>query len=975
MRGLRRALAVLWLGALVSAPAQGQHFGQNQVQYRRHAWRTLRSGHFTVVSDRDLDSLALRVLDLAERTHASLSARLGHELSRRVPIVLYGAPDDYAQTNVLPGPTDPDGAGPTEMFRDRIVLPFTGSYGELRHALAHELVHAWLFDMTYGGSAVRMLARGSFYALPEWFSEGLAEYLARGMDPEAEMVLRDGSVEGYLPPLARAGGGLAYREGQSAVAYLVERHGEDALRTLLRDIRRMGFERAFRRAVGMKVSMFDEQWRAWARRRYWPTVAARREPEAFARRLTDHRRDGSLLNTAPAVSPRGDRVAWFSDRSQYTDVCVMPATDGRSRRRLVRGARGVSFESRPSFRSSLTWSPDGRRLALVAPRGGRDAILVVSAESGRVLRSVKLACDALAYPAWSPTGDTLVVSELREGRSDLWLVDLGTGGARRLTDDAWDEKEPCWRPDGRAVTFASDRPAPGRPEAGRRPGSYRLFDLDVASGVVTPLLDTAGDDHSPAWSPDGRRLAFVSDRGGAPDVHLYETASGSCVRLTRLIGGAGSLSWSRADDRLVFSAFNRGGYDVFALREPVSVDAVLARLLQSGAADSVACADSASAVHGGLAGADTTAGWLAGATAGGSDGAGAPRDSVAPRPSHAYHVGLAPDLVGFGVTGGVGYGFFGTTSVVLGDLLGDHRVVVSADPVGGPLREANALARYLYLARRADLDLAVFHFRDYHAAGPVATAEQLESPRLFAGRAFGATAGATFPLDRSLRLGVSLTRLAVEHALAGARASVSGAALSLTGDDALWGPTGPANGARFDLTFTPAFAWGGDALVYRTTVLDARRYWSLARGYTLAGRVLAARSDGRDAPPLRVGGFSTLRGFDAYSIAGTRLALASAEVRFPFIQQLGVLGPLPLGAFSLRGALFGDAGLAWDAGVSPRLSAVVNGRRRLVSPRVGFGAGLRTAVPFAVVKLDAAWNTTLAHVSGVHWHFSAGPEF
>jgi hypothetical protein len=63
----------------------------------------------------------------------------------------------------------------TEVFHNRVVLPFTGSYEDLRHVVAHELTHAYLFDRFHGGSASRMLARQTFFSAPLWFAEGLAE--------------------------------------------------------------------------------------------------------------------------------------------------------------------------------------------------------------------------------------------------------------------------------------------------------------------------------------------------------------------------------------------------------------------------------------------------------------------------------------------------------------------------------------------------------------------------------------------------------------------------------------------------------------------------------------------------------------------------------------------------------------------------------------------------------------------------------
>jgi hypothetical protein len=481
---------------------------------------------------------------------------------------------------------------------------------------------------------------------------------------------------------------------------------------------------------------------------------------------------------------------------------------------------------------------------------------------------------------------------------------------------------------------------------------------------------------------------------------LYETETYRLTQLTDVRGGISSLSWSRQDDRLVFSAFNRGGFDVFAAHEPVSVDAVLARLRRelpaAAVSDSVpldAPPDTAYEPSARKAPAEAGAESLAVAASPErslNSERGGPfmlSDSVLRQRPRDYQVRFSPDCVGAGVLGGKGFGFGGSAAVAFDDLLGDQQISLAADVFGGSLDETNALLLYSYLPGRWDWSVGVFHLESYTTSRVTTTGEALTSPRMFSASNFGAVLGVSRPFDRYRRLDLEFTQMFVRHTSPdrdslGGRVgsgrryeSVSSPAVSLVGDNALWGVTGPVNGTRYHLTYSPSFAWLANGLAYQTITLDARRYWDLTHGYTFAARLLAGRGDGRDGPDFQVGGSSTLRGYADYGIAGTRLAIMNAELRFPFIERLGVVGPMPLGRLDLRGALFGDAGLVWERGDDLRLTRVVDGVRRLDRLLLGFGVGTRTKIAFVVVKLDAAWHTDLASVGGPRWEFSLGPEF
>ena len=311
---------------------------------------------------------------------------------------------------------------------------------------------------------------------------------------------------------------------------------------------------------------------------------------------------GPAADTAPAWSPDGKWVAFIRETAESAAYYVA-APGGGEQRKLADAPRPVQAAGRPS------WMPDSAALAVtLKPDDKAQRIVLVPGAGGepRALTDPPTGSPGDSQPAISPDGRTLAFlrrpSATAEG--DIWVAPLAGGEARRITFDNAGVDGIAWTHNGREVVYASSRSigsarlwrlpvAGGTPKLvaggpdgeditggiaeahqpavtragtrlayshmGHRANIWR-YDLTAKdpSASAVRLIASSSADRDPAWSPDGKRIAFLSERSGTPQVWVCDSEGGNPVQVTHI--GEGRISppcWS-PDGRLI----------AFALRGP-----------------------------------------------------------------------------------------------------------------------------------------------------------------------------------------------------------------------------------------------------------------------------------------------------------------------------------------------------------------------------------------------------------------------
>ncbi len=307
----------------------------------------------------------------------------------------------------------------------------------------------------------------------------------------------------------------------------------------------------------------------------WAFIAGRWGDEAVGQIFVEALRAGDPEEGFRAVlglSSKELSEAWHQAvYEQYGPLWQRTRRASQQGRPLQRGASHAS-----ALNVSPVLSPDGRRVAFLSERGLLSVDLYVAeVETGRILRKLT---DTAVDPhfssiqfissagSWHPAGRELVIGAVRAGRPVLAILDAERGRlVREIPFPRLGEiLTPAWSPDGRFIAFSAT--------AG---GFADLFLYDLETSTLKQLTNDPFADLQPAWAPDGRRLAFVTDRfttnlallaPGPYRLALLDVASGRIDPLRTFdVGKSINPQWAADGRRLYFLSDRTGITNVYVI--------------------------------------------------------------------------------------------------------------------------------------------------------------------------------------------------------------------------------------------------------------------------------------------------------------------------------------------------------------------------------------------------------------------------
>jgi TolB protein len=228
-------------------------------------------------------------------------------------------------------------------------------------------------------------------------------------------------------------------------------------------------------------------------------------------------------NILPAWSPSGAQIAYSSFMRNNPDLYVASAGGGRPRQ----------LSSQHGMNTGASWSPDGRQIALTLSKDGNPEIYVISASDGSVVRRITNDKAIDTSPSWSPDGGQIAFVSDRNGGPQIFVVPAAGGAARQVSFNGSYNTTPTWSPKaGKHVIAYTTRDG----------GTYDIVTLDLDTKATTRITQNEGSNEEPAFSPNGRAIAFARTGQGV----FITNADGTGKAIKVWSGSATGVDWGPA---------------------------------------------------------------------------------------------------------------------------------------------------------------------------------------------------------------------------------------------------------------------------------------------------------------------------------------------------------------------------------------------------------------------------------------------
>lgn len=441
-----------------------------------------------------------------------------YKFDEKIQFLIYNKQSDFKQSNIgLSTEEDYNTGGVTRIAGSKICLYYEGDHAVLDAQIREGVSSVLLKQMMYGGNVREMFKNNTLLNLPVWYTKGLTTYVAEDWNSDIDNHVKDGIITEKYKNINRLEGEDAVYAGHALWKHIADNYGEAVISNILYMTKvSRNIDNSFMFVLGISSkNLWKECFDSYTNK-YNDKDKSKTLPkqEPVLKKIKSTRVYSHLK-----VSPDGNNIIYTTNElGQYK--IWMYNTETNKTKRIVKSGQKIDRINDYSF-PLLAWHPSGKMFSYITEKKNRLVLTTYELETKEKTDRNIFDFEKILDYSYNSDGKKFVMSAVQKGQTDIFIFTAGSNAYEQITKDLYDDLNPRFVHNSRAIVFSSNRPQDTisfNPKKKAMDGMPHkdlfLFNNVTKSKILTRITNTPTIDEMYPADYDSTHISYLSDLNG-----------------------------------------------------------------------------------------------------------------------------------------------------------------------------------------------------------------------------------------------------------------------------------------------------------------------------------------------------------------------------------------------------------------------------------------------------------------------------
>lgn len=499
-------------------------YGKNRIQYKKFKWKFYQTPNFNTYFNQNGLELGKFVAQAAEDELKSIEEVTEYSLQRRANLIVYNTYDDYKASNIGLGIDWQNAGGLTKLVNNKMVLYYDGNHEHLKQQVREGIARILTDNILFGDDIGEVASNAALLDLPKWLTDGYVSYTAENWSTQRDDELKSAMLSGTYTNFYQFAFDKPLLAGHAFWYYIAEKYKKENVTYFLYLARLYkNLNTASQRICKKKFKDVLADFMEYESNKYYQDIRKRRNaPKGKLSVVEEVTKNHDFYRFVGNPNPKNNSYAVVEfTKGVYQVKYVDNLYDEHTLLRY--GVKTQQGDINPNY-PILAWDGKGTRLLVLYWKDGKITMFVhdVIANFNRFKQQI-LNFDQILDAGFMFDANTLLLSAVKNGHSDLYTFKIDNGRTKQLTNDVYDDINPSIVafPNRSGIIFASNRPAPDAPNSDTALPSrnrFNVFLIDLNNtNDIKQISQLTNVKHGNAMYPsqyNTNHFTYVSDENG-----------------------------------------------------------------------------------------------------------------------------------------------------------------------------------------------------------------------------------------------------------------------------------------------------------------------------------------------------------------------------------------------------------------------------------------------------------------------------